>query len=68
MPLTVHLRKDTLIIEESGISVNDLLKKMNLSPQAYLVVRGKELLAGREILKDGDEIRVIPVISGGNHR
>jgi sulfur carrier protein ThiS len=55
-----------MLIEESGLSVNDLLKKMNLSPQAYLVVRGKDLLTGREILKDGDEIRIIAVISGGS--
>jgi len=66
MPVTVYLRKEKLVIEETGLSVNDLLRKMDLSPQAYLVVRNKSLLTGREILKDGDEVRIIAVISGGD--
>ena len=66
MPVTVYLRKEKHVIEETGLSVNDLLRKMDLSPQAYLVVRNKSLLTGREILKDGDEVRIIAVISGGN--
>jgi sulfur carrier protein ThiS len=66
MPVTVNLRKEKIIFEETGLSAEELLKKMELSPQAYLVVRNKKLLAGREILKDGDEIRIIAVISGGS--
>ncbi len=65
MSVTVFLRKEKFVFEETGLSVDELLKKMDLSPQAYLVIRNKKLLTGREMLQDGDELRVIAVISGG---
>jgi sulfur carrier protein ThiS len=68
MAVIVYLRKEKIIFEESGISVDAMLKKLDLSPQAYLAVRNNKLLTGRELLRDGDEIRIIPVISGGSAR
>ncbi|MEM5775462.1 MAG: MoaD/ThiS family protein [Anaerolineaceae bacterium] len=65
MSVTVYLRKEKFVFEETGLSVDELLKKMDLSPQAYLVIRNKKLMTGREMLQDGDELRVIAVISGG---
>lgn len=66
MPVIVYLRKEKFIIEETGLSADELLKKLDLSPQAHLVVREKKLLTGREVLRDGDEVRIIAVISGGS--
>ncbi len=36
-----------------------------LSPSAYLIVRNKELVTDDEIIKSGDTIELIAVISGG---
>jgi sulfur carrier protein len=45
--------------------VKELLKELNLIPEAYLVIRGDDLVTEDEMLKDADEIEVRPVISGG---
>jgi len=45
--------------------VRDLLKKMNLSPQAVLVIRNNEVVTEDEVLEESDEIRIISAISGG---
>lgn len=45
--------------------VADLYKELNLIPEAFLVIRGQDLLTEDEIVKDGDTIEIRPVISGG---
>jgi sulfur carrier protein ThiS len=65
MAITVYLRKEKFEFDDTTLTANELLEKMDLSPQAYLVVRNKGLLTGREVIKDGEEVRIIAVISGG---
>lgn len=54
-----------------SISVNgpkrakDLLRELNLVVEAYLVIRGDELVTEDEMLFDQDQIEIRPVISGG---
>ncbi|MDH4192700.1 MAG: thiamine biosynthesis protein ThiS [Nitrospirota bacterium] len=45
--------------------VADLFKELNLIPEAYLVIRGRDLMTEDETLADGDSIEIRPVISGG---
>ncbi len=45
--------------------VKDLLRDLNLLSEAYLVIRGDELVTEDETLQDADVIEVRPVISGG---
>lgn len=45
--------------------VRELLRDLNLIQEAYLVIRGDELVTEDELLKDEDEVEVRPVISGG---
>ena len=45
--------------------VVDMFKELNLIPEAYLVIRGRDLMTEDEILADGDSIEIRPVISGG---
>jgi len=45
--------------------VAELLRDLNLVQEAYLVIRGDNLVTEDEVLKDDDEIEVRPVISGG---
>lgn len=65
--MTIHLtlRKQTFEIDEKSIQVKLALRKINLSPESHLVVRQGELLNENDYLKDGDEVKIVAVISGG---
>ncbi len=45
--------------------VKELLRDLNLVREAYLVVRGDELMTEDEMIADGDSVEIRPVISGG---
>jgi sulfur carrier protein len=45
--------------------VADIFKELQLIPEAFLVIRGQDLMTEDEIVADGDSIEVRPVISGG---
>lgn len=46
-------------------SVRNIFKELGLIPEAYLIIRGSDLMTEDEILGDGDTIEIRPVISGG---
>lgn len=46
--------------------VKELLRDLNLAREAYLVVRGDELMTEDEMIADGDNVEIRPVISGGS--
>ena len=46
----------------------DALKKCNIVPESVIATRDSEMILDDEILKDGDVIKLIAVISGGNSR
>ena len=48
-----------------GMTLRDSLRKIDVLPESVLAVRQGDLLTDDEILKDGDEVRLIAVISGG---
>jgi sulfur carrier protein ThiS len=48
-----------------GMTVRDAISKVGLSPEAILATRGGELLTDDIILKPGEDIRLVAVISGG---
>ncbi len=45
--------------------VRDAIKEVGLIPQAVLTVRDGKLLTEDVMLEDGDEVKLIAVISGG---
>lgn len=49
----------------AGIPVRKALKILNLTPGAHLIIRAGTLITDDEILKPGDLIELMPVISGG---
>ncbi|OGO15735.1 MAG: hypothetical protein A2Y93_11165 [Chloroflexi bacterium RBG_13_68_17] len=49
----------------AGMTVRDALRQVGLQPEAVLATRQGELLTDDEILREGDEIRLVAVISGG---
>jgi len=65
MSIRLMLRKQEYRIDEKSIQVKQAFRQLNLSPEAHLLVRNGELLNENDWLKDGDEIKIVPVISGG---
>ncbi len=49
----------------SGLTVKQALKQLGLRPEAYLTTRAGEMLTEDEVLREGDEVNVVAVISGG---
>ncbi|HAX69077.1 MAG TPA: thiamine biosynthesis protein ThiS [Anaerolineae bacterium] len=50
---------------KAGMALLDALKKSNIVPEAVIATRNGEMITEDEILKDGDVIKLVAVISGG---
>jgi len=48
------------------MSLLDALKKSNIVPESVIAVRDGEMITDDEILRSGDEIKLVAVISGGS--
>jgi sulfur carrier protein len=65
--MQVQLSHPARSVEVKGPKkAKDLLKELNLIIEAYLVIRGDELVTEDEMLYDKDQIEIRPVISGGS--
>jgi sulfur carrier protein ThiS len=49
-----------------GMTLLDSLKKVNILPEGVIATRSGEMILEDEILKDGDVVKLIAVISGGS--
>jgi sulfur carrier protein ThiS len=47
------------------MTIRAAILKLDLTPESVLATKDKELITDDEIIKKGDQIRLIPVISGG---
>jgi len=65
LDLKVKFRDQTFEFDRE-MTVRELLKELNLSPESTLVVRDNEVLTEDEKLRKDDEVRVISAISGGS--
>lgn len=64
--MKVHLTNPTKALDIPGpMRVKQLLEHLQLTPEAYLVIRGDELVTEDEKLNDADSIEIRSVISGG---
>ncbi|WFO76072.1 MoaD/ThiS family protein [Desulfurococcaceae archaeon MEX13E-LK6-19] len=52
-------------IDADGITVGALLKKLGLLVEEYVVVKNNQVVTEDDIVRDGDEIVLYPVVSGG---
>ena len=48
-----------------GMTLLSALHKINVVPESVIATRGGEMILEDEILKDGDVVKLIAVISGG---
>ncbi len=66
MTIKLVLRKKEYELEGKSIQVKQALQELSLSPEAHLLVRNGELLNENDWLKDGDQVKIVAVISGGS--
>jgi len=48
-----------------GMMLLDALKKISVVPESVIATREGEMILDDEILKDGDVVKLVAVISGG---
>lgn len=48
-----------------GMTLLSALQKIDVVPESVIATRGGEMILEDEILNDGDEVKLIAVISGG---
>lgn len=67
MKVYVEYRGQRMEMEFEGrhVKAGDLLKAMGLSREYAFVVRGEEILEEKDLIEDGETVRVINAISGG---
>lgn len=63
MKVYIERTKETKKVKAKTVA--ELLKRLELNPGTVLVTKNDELLIEDDKLNDRDEIRIIPVISGG---
>lgn len=62
----MRLRNPDRTVEVSGpTTVVELLRRLDIVPEAVLVIRDSTLLTRDEKLSEDDELEVRPVLSGG---
>lgn len=50
---------------KSGMTLQSALEKINVLPESVIATRQGEMIVEDEILKEGDVIKLVAVISGG---
>lgn len=64
MAAILKLRKQKYEVR-SGMTVRDAILKLDIEPEVVIPTRDRELITDDEIIRDGETIRLVPVISGG---
>jgi sulfur carrier protein ThiS len=65
--VSAQLKLRSKIFEvNSGMTIRDALIKIGVAPESVLPTRHGELLTEDEKLQEGDQIRLVAVISGGS--
>ena len=64
MPVKLILRDKEYEVKP-GMALLDALKKCDIIPESVIATRDGEMLTDDEILRNGDVIKLVAVISGG---
>jgi sulfur carrier protein ThiS len=62
--VVLNKRSEELVLED-GTTIEGMLNKLGLYPDAHIVLRGRTPLPLTDSPKDGEELRIIKVASGG---
>lgn len=61
----VIYRSKRIVLEEKEITAKEILKRLGLSREYAFVVKDGNILDENEIVREGEEVRVVNAISGG---
>jgi len=64
MTAKIFIRNNEYEIKH-GMTIRKALQKLNIDPDSVLITRNGELITDDEIILLNDEIKLVPVISGG---
>lgn len=65
--MTVKLiLRDKVMEVKPGMNLLDSLRKADILPESVIATRNGEMILEDEILNDGEEVKLIAVISGGD--
>ncbi|NIM95947.1 MAG: hypothetical protein GTO18_19790 [Anaerolineales bacterium] len=65
MNAQIILREDVYEVR-AGMTVRDALIRNDIQPESVIATRQGELITDDEIINEGDEIKLVAVISGGS--
>jgi sulfur carrier protein len=57
--------RDKVYEVKAGMSLLSALRKIDVLPESVIAVRNGEMITDDEILRPGDEVKLVAVISGG---
>ncbi len=63
--LFIEREKKREKVSFSGKTIGELLKLLQVNPEAVITVRNREVVTEQELLKDKDKVELLSVISGG---
>ena len=58
--------RDKVYEVKLGMALLDALRKIDVVPESVIAIRDGEMITDDEILRPGDEVKLVAVISGGN--
>jgi sulfur carrier protein ThiS len=64
MTATLKIRNEAHEVP-AGMTIRDALRRLEIQPESVLPTRDGELVTDDELLREGDVIRLVRVISGG---
>jgi sulfur carrier protein ThiS len=65
MKIHVETRDFRKTVAFRGKTVKQLMKALKLNSENFVLSRNGEIVLEDEVLKDGDKVKLFPVISGG---
>jgi sulfur carrier protein len=63
--VTIKLRDKEFSLK-GNLTLSQVYKRLGLDIESYLAVRDGEIITEDRLLKDGDMVKLVPVISGGS--
>lgn len=61
----IFLERENIIKKLNAVSIEDIMKKLNINPEVVIISKNNELVTKKAVLHDNDEIKFLSVVSGG---
>ncbi len=61
----VFIERENIVKKINANDTEDMLRKLKINPEVIIIAKNNELVTRKAKLKEGDEIRLLSVISGG---